>query len=245
VAAAIAIALLAGWWLLRPHVAAPPSVELLAAFDDATLTPAVAQRAPDHLGTVFRGPDGETQSRREQRALRFKLGVRSFDLALAAETGAVDETGRWLQETIDLLEQVDIIFGLPELYRDLTRRLEAGEPPARLRTEIAGAEAIVEEDLDVSPEPPLFAFSRWLEALRFAAAEGDRAFLASPAAHRPLRRFLSGDPSPEVAKQLGVLGAGLGPGAECADLNQLAAAADAIIQHCADGEPCLGVAEDE
>lgn len=235
VAAALALALLAGWWLLRSSL--PSSVDLLASFDPAKVTPEAARSAPERLEKTFRG---ESEDERASRAARFKLGARAFDLALAAEAGEQEATERWLKEMPELLGEVDFSFGLPEHYQEIAALLAAGEELADLRDPIAAAETVLEEELDV-PEAPLFAFGRWLEAVRFAADHGDRSFLASRAARRPLRYFLDSNPSEQVGRHLGTLSEGLGRGAAAADLSTLKKAATDTIEHCATGYPCLGV----
>lgn len=234
-AAAAAVAVFGVWWLLRP-LAPEPSTALLAAFDPATLTPEAAGSAPESLGTSYRGLDGE------ERAALFELGVRAFDLALAVEARDRESTARWLAEMARLLDQgVPLGFGLPEIYEQLAARLTAGAAPRELRAGIAAAEATLQADLD-DPSQPLFAFGRWVEAVRFAAGQGDRAFLASPAARRPLKRFLRAGPSDEVARQLARVAAALGRGAASADLAAVEDALERIETHCADARPCLGPA---
>ena len=233
-AAGLAVAVLAGWWLLRPGPPAPMSADLLAAFDTATLTPEVAGAAPESLGSIFRGPDAE------ERAALFKLGVRAFDLALAAEAGDGASTAEMLQKMQQLLYSEDLLaIGLPELYERFADRLASGTVPRDLRGEIAEAEATLQADLD-DPDRPHFAFGRWVEAVRTGAAEEDRTFLASSAARRPLRRFLRADPSDLVARQLAQVASGLGRGAATADVVALESAITEIQTHCADGKPCLG-----
>jgi hypothetical protein len=222
------------WWLFRPPHPLP-STDLLAAFDPSSLTLEAAREAPESLGTVYRGTDAE------ERAALFKLGVRAFDLALAIRVRDPAATEDRLAEMTGLLDEVPLAIGLPELYERLEDRLAAGAAPGELFAGIAAAETAVEEGLD-DPAQPLFAFGRWVEAVRIAAARGDRTFLASPAARRPLRRFLRSDPSEEVARQLETVAAGLGRGAATADLAALVDALETIETHCADGRPCLGPA---
>lgn len=229
IAAGVAVAVLAAWWVLRPI----GSRQLLAAFDAATVTPAVASEAPERLEPVFRSGN------QEERGAQFKLGARAFDLALAVEAGEPESAAKWLDEMSRLLEQVPASFGLSESYQELARRLGAGEPLRSLRRDIAEAEQEVEAALDL-PEQPLFAFGRWLEAVRTAAAHRDRRFLASRAAREPLPAFLSAAPPAEVSSRLEEIGAALGSGATTADLDAVAHHAMTVIEHCADGRPCLG-----
>jgi hypothetical protein len=231
-AAAAALFVFGLWWLLRP-LGPSPSTDLLAAFAPAALTRETASTAPKSLGTTYRGLDDI-----EERAALFKLGVRAFDLALAIQVREQDETERWLGEMASLLDAVPLAIGLPERYERLEDRLAAGAAPGELLAGIAAAEAALEKDLD-DPAQPLFAFGRWVEAVRFAAAHGDRRFLASPAARRPLQRFLRAGPSEEVAAQLARVAPGLGRGAATADLAALELALAEIEKHCADGKPCL------
>lgn len=232
VAAALAVALLTGWWLLRPS-ATPSSTELLAAFDPSTVTPEVAQSA-GQLETAFRGQT-------EERAAQFKLGARAFDLALAAEAGEPVSTREWAGQMRALLGEVFLGSHLAEHYRSIAEQLDSGTAPRNLRREIAEAEAVLEQELDL-PEAPLFAFGRWLEAVRFAAVDGDRGFLASRAARRSLDRFLASEPSEAVAHQLQIVSGELAGDAEVADLDTLAKAITEIQRHCADGKPCLDAA---
>lgn len=233
VAAALAVALLAGWWLLRPS-ATPSSTELLAAFDPGTVGKEVARSAPEQFETPFRGQT-------EERAAQFKLGARAFDLALAAEAGEPESTREWAGEMRTLLGEVFLGSHLAEHYRSIAEQLDSGTAPRELRTEIVEAEAVLEQELDL-PEAPLFAFGRWLEAVRFAAVHGDRAFLGSRAARRSLERFLASEPSEAVAHQLQIVSGELAGDAEVADLDTLAKAITEIQRHCADGKPCLDAA---
>jgi len=233
-AAAAVVVAFGAWWLIRP-LHPLPSTDLLAAFDPSSLTPEAAREAPESLGTVYRGTDAE------ERAALFKLGVRAFDLALAIQVRDEAATERRLVEMAGLLEDVPFAIGLPERYERLAARLDSGAAPGELFAGIAAAEATLQADLD-DPAQPLFAFGRWVEAVRVAAARGDRTFLASPAARRPLRRFLRSDPSEEVARQLETVAAGLGRGAATADVAALVDALETIETHCADGRPCLGPA---
>jgi hypothetical protein len=230
IAAGTAVAVFATWWVLRPT----GSGQLLAAFDDGTVSPQVARTTLERLEPAYRGEI-------EENAAIFKAGVRAFDLALAVEAGDPDSTLRWLDEMARLLGQMP--WGSEELrngYQRLARRLEGGESLRSLRREIAEAEMELEPHLESSELPPLFSFGRWIEAVRTAAANGDRRFLASRAARRPLRSFLESSPSAMVASKLETLGAALGPAAASADLAAVARDARAIIEHCADGKPCLG-----
>lgn len=228
IAAGVAVTVLAVWWVLRPT----GSRQLLAAFDAGTVSPPVARAALDRLEPAYRGVE-------EERAAQFKLGARAFDLALAVEAGEPESAARWLDEMSRLLEQVPASFGLPEIYQSLAVRLDEGEPPRSLRRDVAEAEREIEAALDL-PEQPLFAFGRWLEAVRTAAAHGDRTFLASSAAHEPLQAFLASSPQAAVSSRLEEIGAALGSGAAGADLDAVAQHAIAAIRHCADGSPCLG-----
>ncbi len=232
-AAAAAVIAFGLWWLFRP-LAPPPSTDLLATFDPASLTTEAAGAAAERLGTVFRGTT-------EERAAQFKLGVRAFDLALAVQVRDAGATERWLEEMPRLLDAVPFAIGLPERYQRLADRLDSRATPAELLAGIAAAESVVEEGLD-DPAQPLFAFGRWVEAMRVAAVRGDRAALASPSTRRSLRRFLRSDPSEEVARQLATVAPGLGRGAATADLAALVDALKKIEDHCADGRPCLGPA---
>lgn len=230
VAAALAVALLTGWWLLQP-ADTPSSTELLAAFDPATVTLEVARSAPEYLETPFRGEA-------EARAAQFELGARAFDLALAADAGDREATLKWLEEIPRLLDSVVLGSTLAEPYLKIAQRLAAGDSPTGLRSEIAEAETALEV-LDLS-EAPHFAFGRWLEAVRFAAAHGDRTFLASRAARRPLRRFLGSEPSDTVARHLATVSRQIDADAGVADLHTLERAIVEIQRYCADGAPCLG-----
>lgn len=228
VAAVAAVAVLATWWGLRPT----GSRELLAAFDAGTVNARVARDAPEILEAIDRGPA-------EEKAAQFKLGARAFDLALALEAGDREASLTWLAESAGLLKEIPGSFGLPELYLDLAARLEAGKTPRSLRRDVAATEQEIETELDL-PEQPLFAFGRWLAAVRTAAAHGDRRFLASPAAQRPLQAFRESSPSEAITPRLEAIGAALGTGAAGANLDAVAGDATWIIQHCAAGRLCLG-----
>lgn len=236
IAALAAVAVLATWWGLRPT----GSRELLAAFDAGTVSQRVARSAPETLEPNYRGDE-------EERAATFRLGARAFDLALAVEAGEPDSALKWLDEMSRLLDEAPVIFDPPP-YENLAGRLAGGESLRSLRRDIAEAEEalqpLLDGDEEHSPEfstvPPLFAFGRWIEAVRTAAANGDRRFLASTVARRPLESFLDSSPSETVASKLETIGAALGPAAASADLAAVARDATAIIEHCADGKPCLG-----
>ncbi len=228
IAAGTAVAVGAGWWMLRPT----GSRELLAAFDADTVNPSVARDAPKVLEAIDRGPA-------EEKAAQFKLGARAFDLALAVETGDRERSLNWLDEMSGLLEEVPYGSDLHDRYEDLAARLEAGATPRSLRRDVAATEKELETGLDL-PDQPLFAFGRWLAAVRTAAAHGDRRFLASPAAQRPLQTFRESTPSEAITPRLEEIGAALGAGAADADLGAVAEDATWIIKHCAAGRLCLG-----
>jgi hypothetical protein len=234
-AAAIAIAMIGVWWLLHPTAPAPPSSSLLANLDTSGLGQDVTPVVRESLGTIYRGPATE------ERGAHFELGVRAFDLALAAEAGDAVSTGRWSRKIAQLIEE-DVAFGIAlpsQSYRDLADGLESDPSTQRLSAEIAAHEGTLQQEVDV-PSEPLFEFGRWVVAVRIAAARNDRAFLASPAAERPLRRFRRADPSDTVDQQLGLVADGVGRGAQAADLAALESALAEIQDHCADGKPCLG-----
>lgn len=237
-AASLVLAALVGWLLFVPRGPVADSSDLLARYDPASL-PSAAGVMLDRLGPTLRGADPLTP---EERAAFFQLGVRAFDLALAAETGDAESTERWLREIIDLLGKADVTGLVYQgVYKDVGDTLAAGTSPAELRRAIAAAEADLEEDLDL-PDAPYFAFGRWIEALRVAAATGDRTFLASRAARRPLDRFLDLGPSPTVEQHLTAAAAQLERGA-AADLAAIETAMREIIRECARGAPCFGAQE--
>jgi hypothetical protein len=237
-AAAAALVVLSGWLLLSPPEPGTASVELLAAFDRTTLGPKVTAAALDHLVPVPRGGDGLT---REQRATHFQLGVRAFDLALAAAAGDRDATEAWIGEIHHLLVQgVPVSFMHQDVYEELSRRHANGEPPASLERAIADAEADLAEELDSPETTPYFAFGRWVEAMRVAAVTEDRRFLDSRAARHPLGYFLVSQTSPAVAENLARVSEELKLGADGADLEILRAEFLAIIHQCARGNDCLG-----
>jgi len=234
-AAALVAAVLAGWLLIRPR-GPVPSTELLARYDPENLGPGAAAAALEVLGPTLRG-EGLTP---EERAAYFQLGVRAFDLALAAEAEDRERAQKWLQEIDRLLsEGVDFAFVHQDAYREIDRRLAEATSLSSLRPEIAAAEVELEDDLDL-PDEPYLAFGRWVEAMRVAAATGDRRFLGSREARRPLRRFMRLELSPPVARKLTAVSTELDRGAEAAKLPTIQEAMLAIISECARGSVCLG-----
>lgn len=236
-AAALAAAVLVGWLVIRPR-GPVPSTELLARYDQDTLGPASAA-VLDVLGPVLRG-EGLSPA---ERAAYFKLGVRAFDLALAAEADDRVRARQWLEDIDRLLsEEVGFAFDHEAAYDEIARQLDAATSLSSLRPEIAAAEADLEDDLD-RPEEPYVAFGRWVEAMRVAAATGDRGFLASREARRPLRRFLKLEPSPAVGGHLTAVATELDRGIEAANLGRIDEAMRAIRDECARGAACLGAAD--
>ena len=232
-AAALAVAVLVGWLLLRPRGPVAGSSELLARFESSTLGPHAAAVALETLGRTFRSGDPLPP---EERAASFRLGVRAFDLALAAEARDAKLTADWFEEIDRLLDAVSFGFTYQGAYQQLGQDLAAGASPQSLRRRIANAEADLDRDLD----QPYFAFGRWVEAVRIAAVTGDRRFLASRPARRPLRHFLESRPSPAVAERLATVSRELERGAASADLEAVAEALEAVIEDCADGAVCFG-----
>ena len=233
-AAAVLVAtVVAGWLLIRAGAPVVGSSGLLARYSH--VGPRAAEVALEALAPT-RGTPALTP---EERGTLFKLGVRAFDLAVAAEAEDRERAKSWLGEIDDLLDGVVASDAYRNDYGDIARQLTAGTTLSSLRPAIAAAEADLEDYLDLPGYPPYFAFGRWVEAMRVAAATGDRRFLASREARRPLRRFMSLEPSATVAGNLIAVAEELERGA-AADLGTIERAMLEVINECARGSLCLG-----
>lgn len=233
-AALLAFAVFTGWLVIRqPQVA--PSATMVARLGPAVFAPqSTASRAGAEL-PAFRSAEPTLFS---ESAVSFRLGVRSFDLALAAAADDPELGRQWLAEIGHLLAEVPLGSVNEERYRELAARIAEGASPIELHREIAAAERALEEELNLPGQPAYFSFGRWTEAIRTAAAAGDRGLLGSSAARRPVDVFSELESSPAVREALATIDRELARGDD-ADLATTESAVATILHACSLAGDCL------
>ncbi len=143
-------------------------------------------------------------------ARAFQLGVRTIDLEIALEAGRTTpakDHSDWLAWLAGGLEHPN---GAPELLRDLSARLLAGEAPASLVRQAKKAAGLLE---DVASPPLYYELGRWVEEGREAALVGDHRYFTSRRTRGFLSRLQALETSPGIPGAL--------PGELTAELNKV------------------------
>jgi len=166
------------WYYAEPAVTVAELVETLEGNPElAKHLDLQVFRGPHEGGTVLPGPPA------------FMVGVYLVDLRVSFAVGQADTAANVLREICGFLKQIP--FGEPDANQcgqDVLTLDRDGSPQTRRR--IADAWRSKEADLDETLVPPIFAFGKWTEAGRLAAATRTPDFFASWRNRRFLRALL-------------------------------------------------------
>ncbi len=237
----------AGWWRLAAAITLMavglfsfqslrrPKFEVASLVDRLerrASVPELASNLFDGVGwTVMRGGRDYYQFLDFRPANRaFRLGVRTVDLEVALRAGDRERTTVYLAELEGMSGRIDLAGELVSYQYGLIRE----ELETASRDDLLAAAGNAAEDAEQVADADLedlryFAFGKWVEAGRLAAAQGDERFFRRRGFRVVPRDFLEEPPPNALREPIDAVDGILADGVEGGELPELRAALDNLM----------------